>query len=100
KPSGRIRARAPGGEVNPRLFRQLFFEGSDWVILGGAKRQDFSYGNPELGGFFTHNLVDSLSDDESEFTGGKGGKVTWKAFFARVKERTNRMCARQFPEAH
>jgi hypothetical protein len=100
KPSEGIRPRGDAGQVNPRLFRQLFFEGSDWVIIGGAKRQDYSYSDSELGGMFTWSFVDSLSKEPSEFNGGKDGKVTWKSFFARVKERTTRMCNRQTPEAH
>jgi hypothetical protein len=94
------RSRASTAEVNPLLFRQLFFEGDNWVIISAATSGQVSSGDAEFGGLFTHSFVEALALEVKDLDADHDGRVSWSELFVKVKEKTRALEPTQVPQAH
>lgn len=97
---GEQAARTSGFRAHPDVFRQLFFEGDQWVMLASSKKGTPSYGsNKEVGGYFTNAFVTCLSMSPDQIDADSKGVVTWEKFFNKVKNQTQAIYTQE-PEAH
>jgi len=90
--------RPSGKKANTKLFKQLFYDSKNWVVVASSKAGTPSYcDNKTLGGFFTWSLVEALTLDVDAF-GDKDSPVTWDALLKKVGKETTRIEDRQKPE--
>jgi len=89
--SGRLSARIEG---NPQNYKELFLNYQGNILVSSSKQGQFSWGNPQIGGLFTDQLLREL---ETELT--SSDKPNWNQLMSRATQEITQAREPQNPQA-
>jgi hypothetical protein len=89
------RYREPAPVLPPgdgKVLRQLLFEHRGVVVINAARKGYSSWGNTQIGDFFTLALGNLIDQPVSRFDRNGDGFVTWTEFYAALDREARRVC--------
>ena len=87
------RSRVDFATVAPKArfyAKNLFLEHNGFLNITAASPGKLAYGNPDVGGFFTSGIANSLTPDSD--TDKKDDFLTWDEVFAAAEKEIKRLC--------